>query len=77
MGSSKLLALLGIPTWGVGSKPPNVMTKLEKDNDLVDLIQVNKLSYTKGLRMRKIVGMEDIFKQKGTQEGNHSSCSLS
>jgi hypothetical protein len=27
--------------------------------------------------MRKIVGMEDIFKQKGTQEGNHSSCSLS
>jgi hypothetical protein len=76
-GSSKLLILLGIPTWGVGSTPPNVMTKLKKDNDFVDLIQASKVSYTKGLKMFKIVEMDEIFNQKGTQEGDHFSCSLS
>jgi hypothetical protein len=30
--------------------PPNVLAKLEKDNDLADLIQANKISYTKGLK---------------------------
>jgi hypothetical protein len=43
-------ALLGIPTWGVGSMPPNVVAKLEKDNGLAYLIQANKISYTKGLK---------------------------
>ncbi len=66
LASSKLLVLLGIPTWGVGSRLPNVMTKLEKDNDLVDLIQASKIFYTKGLRMFRIIEMDKIFKQKGT-----------
>ncbi len=74
---SKLLTLLGIPTWGVGFRLPNVMTKLEKDNDLVDLIQASKVSYTKGLTMLRIVRMDEIFKKKGTQERDHSNCSLS
>jgi hypothetical protein len=43
------------------------MTKLKKDNDLVDLIQASKVSYTKGLRMLRIVEMDEIFNKKGTQ----------
>jgi hypothetical protein len=77
LASSKLLAFLGIPTWGVGSKLPNVMTKLEKDNDIVDLIQASKVFYAKGLRMFRIVRMDEIFKQKGTHEGDHSNNLLS
>jgi hypothetical protein len=77
LDSSKLLAFLGIPTWGVGSRLPNVMTKLEKDNFLVDLIHASKIFYAKGLRMFRIIRMDEIFKQKGTQEGDHSNYSLS
>ncbi len=29
---------------------PNVVAKLEKDNDLTDLIKANKISYAKGLK---------------------------
>jgi len=73
--SFELLALLGIPTWGVGSMPPNVVTKLKKDNDFVNLIRISKVFYAKGH-----VGcskLDKIFKQKGMRKGNHSSCSLS
>jgi len=29
--------------------PPNVVAKLKKDNDLIDLIEANKIYYAKGL----------------------------
>jgi hypothetical protein len=40
---SKLLTLLAIPP----PPPPHVMTKLEKDEDLVSLIRASKVSYAK------------------------------
>jgi len=36
--SSKLFILLGIPAWDVGPSLPHVLTKLNRDEDLVDLI---------------------------------------
>jgi len=30
--------------------PPNVITKLKRDENLVDLIQTSKVSYAKGLK---------------------------
>ncbi len=50
LASSELLVLLGIPIWGVGSMPPNVVTKLKKDIDFVNLIWINKVFYTKGFK---------------------------
>jgi hypothetical protein len=47
--SSKVLSLLGIPTWGVGY-PPHVMTKLKRDENSANLIWASKVSYAKGLR---------------------------
>jgi hypothetical protein len=37
VASSKVLTLLGIPTWGVGY-PPHVMTKLIKAKNFTGLI---------------------------------------
>jgi len=39
---------LGIPTWGVASTPPHVMTKFKKDENLVGVIRASKVSYAKG-----------------------------
>jgi hypothetical protein len=47
---SKLFSLLGILAWGVGSIPPNVITKLKRDENLVGLIRASKVSYAKGLK---------------------------
>jgi hypothetical protein len=47
--ASKLLTLLCIPTWGLGYSP-FVMTKLKRDENLVDLIWASKVSYAKGLK---------------------------
>jgi hypothetical protein len=48
--SSKLFALLGIPTWGVGSIPPPCDDQAKDDDDLANLIQCSKVSYAQGLR---------------------------
>jgi hypothetical protein len=48
--SSKLFILLSIPTWGVGSILPNVMTKLKKDENLAGLIWASKVFYAMSLR---------------------------
>jgi hypothetical protein len=45
-----LIVLLGIHTWGVGFMPPNMMTKLKKNNNLAYLIWANKVSYAKGFK---------------------------
>jgi hypothetical protein len=45
--TSKLFPLFCIPTWGV-RYPPHVMTKLKRDEKLVSLIWVSKVSYAKG-----------------------------
>jgi len=47
--SSKVLTLLGIPTWGVGY-PPYIRTKLKRDENFANLIWAHKVSYAKGLR---------------------------
>ncbi len=47
--SFKLLTLLSIPTWGV-RYPPNVMTKLKRDENLAGLIWVSKIFHAKGFR---------------------------
>jgi hypothetical protein len=47
--SFKLFTLLGILTWGVGYLP-HVMTKLNRDENLVGLIGTSNLFYAKGLR---------------------------
>jgi hypothetical protein len=45
----KLLTLLSIPTWGVGSLS-HVMTKLKRDDNLASLIWANIVSYAKGFK---------------------------
>jgi hypothetical protein len=47
--SFTLFILLGLRTWGVGFLP-HVMTKLKRDENLVDLIWASKVYYAKGLR---------------------------
>jgi hypothetical protein len=49
VATSKLLTLLCIPTWGVGYAP-HVMTKIKRDENLVNLIWASKVSYAKGLK---------------------------
>ncbi len=49
VASSKVLIMLGIPTWGVGY-PPHVMTKLMRDENFTGLIWASKVCYAMGLR---------------------------
>jgi len=49
IGKSCFFQVLHIPTWGVGY-PPNVMTKLKRDENLAISICANKVSYAKGLK---------------------------
>ncbi len=49
VASSKVLILLGIPTWGVGY-PPHVMTKLTKDENFISLIWASEVCYATCLR---------------------------
>jgi len=37
-------------TWGVGAIPPNVQTKLERDEDLALVIQTSRARYAKALQ---------------------------
>jgi len=50
LASSNLFILLGIPTWGVGSSPKNVMAKMKKDEDIVRLIQGSRVAYAKAFK---------------------------
>jgi len=45
-----LFILLGIPTWGVGSSPKNVMAKMKKDEYIIGLIQGSRVAYAKAFR---------------------------
>jgi len=49
--SNLLLKLFAIPSWGVGSIPHTVFSKLEKTKDFVEKLQINKMTYTKKLKM--------------------------
>jgi hypothetical protein len=50
LAPSHLTNILGIPRWGVGSIPPHVLAKVEKDEDLASLIGGSKVPYAKALR---------------------------
>jgi hypothetical protein len=45
-----LFILLGIPTWGVGSSPKNVIAKVKKDEDIVGLIRGSRVAYLKAFK---------------------------
>jgi hypothetical protein len=47
----KLLGVINIPKWGVGFIPHNAFSRIEKDDDLVEIIQMGKVGYAKPLRL--------------------------
>jgi hypothetical protein len=46
-----LLGIIGIPAWGVGFIPQSAWACLEKDENLVEAIQVSKVDYAKPLKV--------------------------
>jgi len=51
LASEILLGIIGIPTWGVGFIPQSAWAHLEKDKNLVETIQANKVVYAKPLKV--------------------------
>ena len=51
LASEILLGIIGIPTWRVGFIPQNAWARLEKDKNLVETIQANKVAYPKPLKL--------------------------
>ncbi len=51
LGPEILLGIIGIPTWGVGFIPQNAWAGLEKDENLVERIWVNRITYAKHLKV--------------------------
>jgi hypothetical protein len=49
LAPSHLTNILGIPKWGVGSIPPHVSAKVEKDENLASLIGGSKVAYANEL----------------------------
>ncbi len=43
---NKLLHIIGIPMWGMGFTPCNAFSRIEKDDDLDETIQMSKVGYT-------------------------------
>jgi hypothetical protein len=57
--------------------PPHVMTKLERDEDLVSLIQASKISYVKGLtNVWDSWNWIKFSSKKECKKGVHSTCEL-
>jgi hypothetical protein len=46
-----LLGISDIIAWGVGFVPQNAWTRLEKDDNLVEVIRTSKMSYAKALKI--------------------------
>jgi hypothetical protein len=51
LASEILLGIIGIPAWGVGFIPKSAWVHLEKDENLVEKIQANKVAYAKPLKI--------------------------
>jgi hypothetical protein len=49
--TSKMLSIIGILAWGVGFIPQSAWVCLEKDENLVEVIQANKVAYAKPLKV--------------------------
>jgi len=49
--SDKLLSIINIPKWGVGFIPCSAFSRIEKDDDLADIIWMGKVGYVKPLRL--------------------------
>jgi hypothetical protein len=47
--SEQLIKIFNISKWGIGSIPRVAFSKVEKDNDLVMVVQIGKVAYTKHL----------------------------
>jgi hypothetical protein len=45
------LGIIGILAWGVGFIPQSAWARLEKDKNLVETIQANKVAYAKPLKV--------------------------
>jgi len=46
-----LLGIIGIPAWGVGFIPQSAWAHLEKDKNLIEIIQASKATYAKPLKV--------------------------
>lgn len=46
-----LLGISDIIAWGVAFVPQNAWTRLEKDDNLVEVIRTSKMSYAKALKI--------------------------
>jgi len=51
LNSKILLGIIGILTWGMGFIPQNAWVWFEKDENLVETIQINKVTYAKPLKV--------------------------
>ncbi len=72
--TSKLFTLFCIPTWGVRYLP-HVMTKLKRDEKLVSLIWVSKVSYAKGfIDVWDCQNWTRTSSRKGWKKGDHLTC---
>jgi hypothetical protein len=45
------LGIIGIPAWGVGFIPQSAWAHIEKDENLVETIRANKITYAKPLKV--------------------------
>jgi len=46
-----LLGIIGIPAWRVGFIPQSAWARLEKDENLVEIIRASKVTYAKPLKL--------------------------
>jgi hypothetical protein len=51
LASKILLGIFGIPAWGVGFIPQSAWARLEKDENLVEIIWANIVVYAKPLKL--------------------------
>ncbi len=70
----KLLHILDIPLWRVGFIPCNIFSQIEKDDDLVKTIQVNKVGDTKPLKLACSSHIWNFKFTKGNQKEMQAMC---
>jgi hypothetical protein len=61
LAPSHLTNILGVPRLGVGSIPPHVLAKVEKDEDLASLIGGSRVAYARPLGPFEILGVGRRF----------------
>jgi hypothetical protein len=50
LASEKLLKVLGLTTWGVGSVPRDATSRMEKDENLQGIIRSTRCAYARQLK---------------------------